>query len=158
MGESERMELTLDQAEALNQLCANPQFQNLRNQILANPQGAQQVVPQLLVLIQQSHPQVAPIFQSNPQILMLLISQGRLNIQQVPGEQVDPQQPDNQQPGQNIPPPQTQPQPTIELTEDDRNNIDTIMSMGFNEQQAVEAYLVCNKNVELAINYLFDNA
>lgn len=88
---------------------------------------------------------------------MQLIANGSLNIQGYPGQ--NPHmgggggvQPPTTQPGQQVP------QPTIELTEDDRANINTIVSMGFNEQQAIEAYMVCNKNVELAINYLFDNA
>jgi UV excision repair protein RAD23 len=99
-----------------------------------------------------------PIIQANPQILMQLISTGSLNIQGFP-----PQAPNMGGGGGGVQPPSTQPgqqvpQPTIELTEDDRANIDTIISMGFNEQQAIEAYMVCNKNVELAINYLFDSS
>ena len=29
--------------------------------------------------------------------------------------------------------------------------------MGFTQQQCIEAYLVCNKNADLAVNYLLDN-
>jgi len=30
--------------------------------------------------------------------------------------------------------------------------------MGFTQQQATEAFMVCGKNEELAVNYLFDHA
>jgi len=36
------------------------------------------------------------------------------------------------------------------------NDIQMIMDLGFTKPQAAEAYLVCDKNVELAISYLFD--
>lgn len=145
----------MEQVQQLNNLTANPQFQNIRNQIVANPSGAQQILPQLLILVQQQFPGIMPIIQSNPQILMQLLANGSLNIQGYPPQNPEMGgggvQPPTTQPGQQVP------QPTIELTEDDRANIDTIMSMGFNEQQSIEAYMVCNKNVELAINYLFDS-
>lgn len=31
------------------------------------------------------------------------------------------------------------------------------MTLGFTEQQCIEAYLVCNKNADLAVNYLLDS-
>lgn len=36
--------------------------------------------------------------------------------------------------------------------------VNKLKALGFGEQQCIEAYLVCNKDQELAINFLLDNA
>lgn len=38
------------------------------------------------------------------------------------------------------------------------DHINQIVSLGFTKQQAIEAYLSCDKNLELAISFLFDQA
>jgi len=88
--------------------------------------------------------------------MLHLLIHGRPNVIGAPGQNNDPI-PGSGNSSQPAPPPPAPPmQPTIELSEDDHANIQTIMEMGFTQEQAIEAYLVCNKNVELAINYLFD--
>ena len=93
---------------------------------------------------------------------MHLIQYGQVPVEGIPGGNVGGVPPPGQAQvpgggGQPAMPPAPAPaQPTIELTEQDRANVVMIMEMGFSEGQAIEAYLVCNKNVELAINYLFD--
>ena len=42
------------------------------------------------------------------------------------------------------------------LTEEDMAAIQSMMNFGFTQDQCIEAYLVCNKNQELALNYLLD--
>ncbi|ELP83717.1 hypothetical protein EIN_468810 [Entamoeba invadens IP1] len=41
-------------------------------------------------------------------------------------------------------------------TQEDENNIKTLMGLGASRQLAIEAYIVCKKNMELAANYLFE--
>lgn len=45
----------------------------------------------------------------------------------------------------------------IELTESEIADITELMTMGFSKDNATQAYLVCNKDKELAASYLFDN-
>jgi len=45
------------------------------------------------------------------------------------------------------------PQPTAQ----EKEAIDRLVAMGFTKQQATEAYFLCDKNEDLAANYLFDN-
>ncbi len=44
----------------------------------------------------------------------------------------------------------------LELTEQDRQNIQMLVSFGYNEQQAIFAYLMSNKNLDAAANILMD--
>merc|ERR1719336_835550 len=45
----------------------------------------------------------------------------------------------------------------IQVTQQEKAAIDRLKAMGFSEHAAVEAYMVCGKNEEMAANYLFDN-
>jgi UV excision repair protein RAD23 len=53
------------------------------------------------------------------------------------------------------PPPGAQ---VVHLNPEEREAIERIQSMGFERNAVVEAYLVCDKNEEAAINFLLNNA
>lgn len=50
-------------------------------------------------------------------------------------------------------PPGTQ---VVRLTQEELDMVDRLVELGFNRQQAAEAYLVCDKNYEQAANYLLE--
>lgn len=175
MGEPVNVDLTPQQEQELTQFCSTPVFQHLRMQAIQQPS----IVPQLLMLINQSNPNIGELLRSNPQLMVHLLihgsmeginqggSEGNLPANPAPGgttapgpAPLQPPTPNTQQPippvQQPVQPVQPQPQVTIQLSEEDRVNVETIIGYGFTNNQAIEAYLVCNKNVELAINYLFD--
>ena len=54
--------------------------------------------------------------------------------------------------GGGIPPGAT----VVHLTESERQAVDRICTMGFARQRVLEAYLACDKNEEMAINYLLE--
>ena len=44
-----------------------------------------------------------------------------------------------------------------DFTEQDQLNIDTLVILGFSKDDSIQAYLLCNKNLELAASMLMDN-
>lgn len=48
-------------------------------------------------------------------------------------------------------------QTTIALTHDEMEAINRLMSLGFSQQQAVQAFIACDRNETLAANFLFES-
>ena len=148
--------MTPEELEEINQFTSTPVFQQLRMQAVQNPA----IIPQILLLINQSNPNIGRVLMDNRPLIAHLLIHGSMNgVQEHTSEEGHPIQEEVQgsdETNQPNVPVQPTMQPTIELSEDDHTNINTIVEMGFSEQQAIEAFLVCNKNLELAINYLFD--
>jgi len=46
----------------------------------------------------------------------------------------------------------------IRMSQAEAAAVERLKNIGFSQQQAVEAFLVCNKNEQMAANYLFENA
>mmetsp|Transcript_3280 Transcript_3280/g.5086 ORF Transcript_3280/g.5086 Transcript_3280/m.5086 type:complete len:426 (+) Transcript_3280:44-1321(+) len=51
----------------------------------------------------------------------------------------------------------TQGQQVVRLTEDESNAVNRLMELGFTQNDAVQAYMACDKDEALAANYLMDN-
>ncbi|KAK0522039.1 UV excision repair protein rad23, partial [Tilletia horrida] len=45
----------------------------------------------------------------------------------------------------------------VQLNEEDQANIQQITAMGIPEERATMAYIMCGRNVEMAIQYYFEN-
>ena len=56
-------------------------------------------------------------------------------------------------PGGGAPPGQV----AISLTPEEAASVDQLVSMGFSKGEAVQAFLACDKNAEMAANLLFEN-
>jgi UV excision repair protein RAD23 len=109
--------------EALRQI---PQFDQLRQMILTQPQ----LLEPMLAQLGQSHPHLLEAIATNPDgFLQWLAMAGGEGGE---GHQV------------------------ITLSEEEGAAIDRLVALGFDRQMAVEAYLACDKNEMLAANYLFD--
>ncbi|KAI8918581.1 XPC-binding domain-containing protein [Powellomyces hirtus] len=123
--------------DAQNQLAFlrnNPQFQQLRQLVQTQPQLIQPLMQQLA--------------QSNPQ-LMQLIAQNQDAFFQLLGEGEGGEGGDEAATGGG---PQY-----ISVTPEEEAAINRLVGLGFDRALAIEAFFACDKNEELAANYLFDH-
>ncbi|KAI5337746.1 hypothetical protein L3X38_017017 [Prunus dulcis] len=118
----------------------NRQFQALRSMVQANPQILQPMLqelgkqnPQLLRLIQEHHTE-----------FLQLINEP---LEGSEGDIFD--QPDG--PDQDMP-------HAINVTPAEQEAIERLEAMGFDRALVIEAFLACDRNEELAANYLLENA
>jgi len=118
----------------LAELRNNPQFAQLAGMLAQNPQMMAQMLPALA----QSNPELVQVIQENPQAFMQL-------IQEAAGGGGGGGAGGGQGPT------------VIQLTEDERAAVDRLTALGFDRNMAAQAYLACDKNEELAANFLFDS-
>ncbi|KAK4115054.1 UV excision repair protein Rad23 [Canariomyces notabilis] len=108
----------------------NAQFQQLRQVVQQQPQMLEPILQQLGA----GNPQLAQLIAQHPdQFLQLLSETG--------GDDDAPLPPGAQQ---------------ISVTEEERDAIERLVRLGFTQDEAIQAYFACDKNEELAANFLFD--
>lgn len=118
----------------------------------------------ILMSVQQNSPEILQIIQENQEEFQNMLkepiseedlknfaefkNEGKQEQEQLPNHQGE-ENDDNNANNSNS---------NIQLTNDEYEAIKTIQEMGnFNEMETVQAYLACDKNVEMAANYLFEN-
>ncbi|KAL2258608.1 hypothetical protein VTK26DRAFT_8026 [Humicola hyalothermophila] len=111
-------------------LRSNPQFQQLRQVVQQQPQMLEPILQQLGA----GNPGLAQLIaQNQDQFFQLLAETG--------GDDDAPLPPGVHQ---------------IAVTEEERDAIERLVRLGFTQDQAIQAYFACDKNEELAANFLFD--
>ncbi|KAK5172638.1 UV excision repair protein rad23 [Saxophila tyrrhenica] len=117
-------------ASNLDFLRNNPQFQQLRQVVHQQPQMLEPILQQVAA----GNPQLARIIQENPDQFMQLLADdnGDEDVQLPPGAQ------------------------QIAVTEEEREAIERLCRLGFERDMVIQAYFACDKNEELAANFLFD--
>ncbi|CAG8494873.1 4679_t:CDS:2 [Ambispora gerdemannii] len=115
--------------------CINhPQFQQLRQVVQQNPALLQPLLQQ----IGQSNPQLLQLINANQQTFLELLNESS-GDQPTTGEG-------------NLPSPHY-----VSVTQEEKEAIDRLEALGFDRAHAIEAFLACDRNEELAANYLFDH-
>ncbi|KAH9993259.1 hypothetical protein BJV77DRAFT_944577 [Russula vinacea] len=120
-------------APGLDALRGDPRLNAIRDLATQNPGILQPMIQQLA----QTNPQLAAALASDPASLLQLLGEGD-------GEVGDD--------GEPIPPGAH----VVNVTPEERAAIERLEALGFPRQAAIEAYFACDKNEELAANYLFE--
>ncbi|KAJ1509508.1 hypothetical protein HMI54_015568 [Coelomomyces lativittatus] len=114
----------------LSELANHPQFDQLRQMVQANPQLLQPILQQMI----QTHPQLMEYISNHQEeFLQLLLqpTQGAHGMEEVEIPRI--------------------------LLPEEKDAIDRLVALGFEFHAAIEAYFACDKNEEMAANYLFEN-
>lgn len=111
----------------------NPQFQQMRELIRQQPQMIEPIIQQLAT----ANPQLAQLISSNPDAFINLLRGDE-------GEEGGDEE---------MPPGGTR----IEVTQEESDAIDRLVALGFERDIVIQAYFACDKNEELAANYLFEH-
>ncbi|KAI4154306.1 MAG: hypothetical protein L6R39_001410 [Caloplaca ligustica] len=107
----------------------NPQFQQLRQIVQSQPQMLEPILQQ----VGAGNPQLAQLIQEHPEQFLQLLSE----------------EADNDAPA----PPGAQ---EVFVNEEEREAIERLCRLGFERDMVIQAYFACDKNEELAANFLFD--
>ncbi|KAL4912524.1 XPC-binding domain-containing protein [Aspergillus aurantiobrunneus] len=107
----------------------NPHFQQLRQLVQQQPQMLEPILQQ----VGAGNPQIAQLIGQNEQQFLQLLSEEDEGA---------------------LPPGTTQ----IHVTEEERDAIERLCRLGFSRDLVIQAYFACDKNEELAANYLFENS
>ncbi|ORX90123.1 UV excision repair protein Rad23 [Basidiobolus meristosporus CBS 931.73] len=117
-------------------LTGQPQFQQLRQLVHQNPELLQPLLQQL----GQANPELLQLINENQETFFQLLSAENDDMDD--DEDYDPEESDMQ---------------FIQISQQEKEAIDRLVALGFDRETATEAYFACDKNEELAANYLFDN-
>ncbi|KAF7596281.1 hypothetical protein BBP40_002425 [Aspergillus hancockii] len=106
----------------------NPHFQQLRQLVQQQPQMLEPILQQVAA----GNPQIAQLIGQNEEQFLQLLSEE----------------------GEGALPPGTH---QIHVTEEERDAIERLCRLGFSRDLVIQAYFACDKNEELAANFLFEN-
>ncbi|KAJ4764016.1 Rad23 UV excision repair protein family [Rhynchospora pubera] len=127
-------------AGSLDMLRNSPQFRALLSLVQANPQILQPMLQEL----GKQNPQILRLIQENQAEFLRLVNES------------------NPEGGENLlgqlagAMPGAMPQ-TIQVTPEEQESIERLEAMGFDRALVLEVFFACNKNEELAANYLLDH-
>lgn len=139
---------------ALDFLRQNPQFQALRQYVQANPQILQPMLqelgkqdPNLLQLINANQSEFLRLIAEPAQAAGGAPTPGQLAAQ-LAGGLAGGEPGEGEEGGGFI---------TVQLSEEDRQAIERLESLGFDRTACIQAYIACEKNEEMAANFLLEN-
>lgn len=135
-------------AGPLDFLRTNPQFAIMRQMVQQNPQMLQPLLQRLA----ESNPDLIRIINENQQEFARLINEPAGPMPAgMPGAGGDPMAMAGGGGGGGGGP------PVLQITQEEKEAIDRLVAMGFDRNAALQAYMACEKNEEMAANLLLSD-
>ncbi|KAI3388711.1 hypothetical protein SNEBB_011051 [Seison nebaliae] len=131
-------------ADSLRQLVNSPMFDQFRQLLRENPEA----LPVILNRIAEENPEMFQLMDENREQFYRLLQNPPEGLNESANNQG------------NIPPSSSVNQEgtiTIQLTEEQRQSIERLKELGFSEIMAVQAFMACECDENLAANFLFQN-
>ena len=135
-----------DDDNPLEFLRNDPQFLQLRSAIQQNPG----LLPPLIEQIGQANPELFALLDQHKEAFIELLNEGASS--DVEGEEAENEQLEEGQQHQG-----EQPAVTLQVSEQEQEALKRLEQLGFPRARVIEAYFACDKNEELAANFLFEN-
>ncbi|KAK6353544.1 hypothetical protein TWF696_005507 [Orbilia brochopaga] len=120
----------------------NPQFQQLRQVVQEHPQMLEPILQQ----VGQGNPQLAHLISQNPGAFLQLLSEGVEGDGDL-AEMLGAAGGAGAGGGATM---------SIPVTEEERDAIERLCQLGFERDLVIQAYFACDKNEEMAANFLFE--
>ncbi|KAH7726959.1 UV excision repair protein Rad23 containing protein [Aphelenchoides avenae] len=117
----------------------DPAFLQLRQLIRANPQS----MPEILAQVAQTNPELMTAIRNNQAAFAQMLNE---DVPAAAGGGTTGVQGTGGAPGQQV--------VTVDVTPEDMEVINRLKAMGFPEQLVIEAFITCDKNEHLALNYI----
>ncbi|CAK9786569.1 UV excision repair protein Rad23 [Cutaneotrichosporon oleaginosum] len=118
--------------ETMAAIANSPQLQRIRQAVQQNPA----LIQPLLQQVAQQNPALAQLINENPQSLYDLLG--------ITPEEIE----------QTMYPQQVM---QVDLTQEEAAAVERLEQLGFDRQMVLQAFLLCDKNEELAANFLFES-
>lgn len=140
---------SISEDNPLDFLRNDPQFLQLRTAIQQNPS----LLPPLIEQIGQTNPELFALLDQHKESFIELLNEGASS--EVDGEEEEGNEPLLQ--GQPQEGQAEQPVTRIQVSEEEQEALKRLEQLGFPRARVIEAYFACDKNEELAANFLFEN-
>ncbi|MBW0489896.1 hypothetical protein O181_029611 [Austropuccinia psidii MF-1] len=132
---------------AVEALRNNPQMVQLRQLVQQNPHLLQPFMQQL----GQSNPNLLAQLTSNPELLMSFLAEG------AEGGDDDAEFPAGMLGGGGLGSGAGDETQYVQVNQEERDAIERLVGMGFDRPMVIQAYFACDKNEEMAANYLVEH-
>jgi UV excision repair protein RAD23 len=163
LGLDEPAEVDVEMMENNEEIAAGAEeltgrIERLRSIIMARPE----LLPQILNEISNANPQLGAMIRANPEAVMQMLTQGAADIRTAALANVNAARGGGGAGGAAGAPgaPGAAAQPAVQriaLSPAEQASVQNLIGLGFTPRRALEAFLICDRNEEMAANYLFEN-